>query len=449
MHSVGEIFKRMQRPGLIAFVITALSLMNLSFGLIASTAQVTQPVKIVIHGMEVASDVPAIMMSSRVFVPDQFLAEILGYPVKWDAKKRGVIVGVPESGIDLVRTMPAYTGTALKRPVKFEAENYAYGYELTPKNDVRWNLKGIFDTVTFSFGIPDGKKMSSASMAVVADGKTIAEEIIAKSDGLKELSYNVADVKILTVKYHKEQGGVMVNPWAFQSEEDAHAPESEDTQPTASGKSASNITPSSKTAQGLDDESTEENTDQTQPSEQEQTTKRPLSIFVDGEETASDQPIIIKGKRIYVPLRFVVEALGYPIAWENSSKTVYIGSRHTGTDLVDKKPSKSGVKIKQPVRLGSVNYPKGYTLGASALHTITWNLDGRYNYLTFSFGVPDGFKGKSAGFIVTADGRKKLAEVLTKDDGLKEFGLSVKKVETLTITSYKGAGGVIINPRAQ
>lgn len=443
-----EFFKRAQRPGLIMVVITVLGLLNLSFGLIASTAQVTQPVKIVIHGMEVASDVPAIMMSSRVFVPDQFLAEILGYPVKWDAKKRGVIVGVPESGIDLVRTMPAYTGTELKKPVKFEAENYAYGYELTPKNVVRWNLKGIFDTVTFSFGIPDGKKASSAGIAVVADGKTIAEEIITKSDGLKELSYNVTDVKILTVKYHKESGGVMVNPRAYQNGEDDQAAESEDIQPTESDKSTSNITPSAKTAQELD-ESVEENTDGAQPAEQEQTAKRPLSIFVDGEETVSDQPIIIKGKRIYVPLRFVVEALGYPIAWENSSKTVYIGSRHTGTDLVDKKPAKSGVKIKQPVRLGGVNYPKGYIVGESAFHTITWNLDGRYNYLTFSFGLPDGFKGKAAGFIVTADGRKKLAQVLTKDDGLKEFGLSVKKIEMLTITSYKGAGGVIINPRAQ
>ena len=194
--------------------------------------------------------------------------------------------------------------------------------------------------------------------------------------------------------------------------------------------------------------------DTTQDTETEEETvappSRPLTVIIDGQETTSDQPIIIKGTRIYVPLRFVSEALGYPIKWDNSTKTAYIGARYVGTDLVDKKPARTGVKIKQPAKVGGVGYPKGYILGPSAFHEISWDLGGRFNHFTFNFGVPDNNRTDTAGFTVVADGRKKLGEkVISKDDGLKEFSFGAKGVNTVTVKSYKQAGGVVVSPRAQ
>ena len=177
---------------------------------------------------------------------------------------------------------------------------------------------------------------------------------------------------------------------------------------------------------------------------------RPLTVIIDGEETTSDQPIIVKGNRIYVPLRFVSEALGYPIKWDNNTKTVYLGARYVGTDLVDKKPARTGVKIKQPVKVGGIGYPKGYLLGPSAFHQINWDLGKRFEHFTFNFGVPDNNQTDTAGFSVIADGRKVLGEkLISKDDGLKEFSFGTKGVNTVTVKSYKQGGGVVISPRAQ
>lgn len=198
---------------------------------------------------------------------------------------------------------------------------------------------------------------------------------------------------------------------------------------------------------------TQDTTQDTETEEEEETVappSRPLTIIIDGQETTSDQPIIIKGTRIYVPLRFVSEALGYPIKWDNSTKTAYIGARYVGTDLVDKKPARTGVKIKQPAKVGGVGYPKGYILGPSAFHEVSWDLGGRFNHFTFNFGVPDNNQTDTAGFTVVADGRKKLGEkVISKDDGLKEFSFGAKGVNTVTVKSYKQAGGVVVSPRAQ
>lgn len=200
----------------------------------------------------------------------------------------------------------------------------------------------------------------------------------------------------------------------------------------------------------LAQQDTTQETEETWEEEPEAPPSRPLTVIIDGEETTSDQPIIVKGTRIYVPLRFVTEALGYPIQWDNSTKTAYIGARYVGTDLVDKKPARTGVKIKQPVKVGGIGYPKGYILGPSAFHQISWDLGGRFNHLTFNFGVPDNNQVDTAGFTVMADGRKKLGEkVISKDDGLKEVSFGVKGVNTVTVKSYKQAGGVVVSPRAQ
>jgi hypothetical protein len=186
-------------------------------------AQVNQPVKVIVHGVQVASDVPAIIMGQRVFMPDLFVSEILGYPLEWNPKNRSVTVGVPAAGISLASKMPAYTGKPLKSPVKIEGKSYAQGYELTKNEAVRWNLKGLFDQLTFGFGLPDNQRTSKAGFTVWLDGKALAQETVTKNDGLKSFRFNVTDGQILTLKYYQEPGGIIINPVASQVAEEEPA----------------------------------------------------------------------------------------------------------------------------------------------------------------------------------------------------------------------------------
>ena len=180
-------------------------------------AQENQPVTVIVHGLEVAGDIPPIMMSGRVYLPDRFVAEILGYPFKWEPKTRSVRMGVPQAGVDMVGEMPAFTGKSLARPVKVKAKSYANGFEIDQKNTVRWSLKGIIDSVAFSFGMPDGQRGTSVGFKLLADGKIIAGESVNKEDGLKKFTFNVSGVKVLTVKYNDGPGGVLINPRGCQT----------------------------------------------------------------------------------------------------------------------------------------------------------------------------------------------------------------------------------------
>jgi hypothetical protein len=182
-----------------------------------SLAQENQPVTVVVHGIEMAGDIPPIMMSGRVYLPDRFVADILGYPFKWEPKTRSVRMGVPQSGVDMAGELPAYTGKSLARPVKVKAKSYAVGFEIDQKNTVRWSLKGIIDSVAFSFGMPDGHRGNSVGFTLLADGKIVAEESVHKEDGLKKFTFNVSGVKVLTVKYHDGSGGVLINPLGCQT----------------------------------------------------------------------------------------------------------------------------------------------------------------------------------------------------------------------------------------
>ena len=54
---------------------------------------------------------------------------------------------------------------------------------------------------------------------------------------------------------------------------------------------------------------------------------QPVKIFVDGSELHPDVPAQIIGGRALVPLRFVAEALGAEVIWDEQTKSVIITSR--------------------------------------------------------------------------------------------------------------------------
>jgi hypothetical protein len=213
------------------FIRILLLVMVLVLAIVASASILTpglaqdKPVTIYVHGMEVISDVPVFIMNGRTYLPANFVNEILNVNFTWDPKTRSVIrTGAPQSGVNLTNDLPPFTGKALEQPVKVKKVSYTKGYKLTPKNEIRWNLKGLFDRLTFSFGIPDSAYLKGeAGFTVLADGEKIAEETVEKDDGLKEFTFDVTGINVLTVKSYQQEGGVLVNPRLYQTSTDESA----------------------------------------------------------------------------------------------------------------------------------------------------------------------------------------------------------------------------------
>jgi|AGTN01.2.fsa_nt_gi Copper amine oxidase N-terminal domain./NPCBM/NEW2 domain. len=212
-----RIFAPKLNKALMPAMAMVLALAVLAPGSGRALAEENQPVTVVVHGIEVTSDIPPIMMRGRVYLPDRFVADILGYPFKWEPKTRSMRMGVPQAGVDMVGELPAYTGKPLARPGKVKSKSYAAGFEIDAKNTVRWSLKGMIDSVTFSFGMPDGHRGGSVGFTLLADGKIVAEESVYKENGLKKFTFNVSGVKILTVKYYDNPGGILINPQGYQT----------------------------------------------------------------------------------------------------------------------------------------------------------------------------------------------------------------------------------------
>lgn len=89
-----------------------------------------QVIKLIVEGKEIATDQPPFMKNGRTFVTVRFVAEALGYPVKWDEKLQSVIVGTPPEGIDLVNELKPYTnkGKKITTPVKITGISYNKGF---------------------------------------------------------------------------------------------------------------------------------------------------------------------------------------------------------------------------------------------------------------------------------------------------------------------------------
>lgn len=67
-----------------------------------------------------------------------------------------------------------------------------------------------------------------------------------------------------------------------------------------------------------------------------------IKIMVNGREIASDQPPLIYNGRVLVPVRFVSEALGARVSWDDAAQTVVISTAHQQeTNLINKNNNSS------------------------------------------------------------------------------------------------------------
>ncbi|OPY56005.1 MAG: hypothetical protein A4E55_02326 [Pelotomaculum sp. PtaU1.Bin035] len=176
---------------------------------------------------------------------------------------------------------------------------------------------------------------------------------------------------------------------------------------------------------------------------------KPLTVIMNGAATSSDVPVLQMGSQIYVPVRFLAQSLNYPVEWDGAHSTVYIGMRPLGTDLVEELVPLTGGRIEQPVKIGAIGYPKGYYLEPLPYTDVRWKLDGRYHTVVINMGVPDNSSEDTAEFEITADDDTIAAEILSKDDGLKDFSYNVSGVAELKVSCVSGKGCALISPIAQ
>lgn len=168
-----------------------------------------------------------------------------------------------------------------------------------------------------------------------------------------------------------------------------------------------------------------------------------IRLIVEGKDIASDAPPFIQNGRTFVPIRFVAEALGYPVSWDSKTRTVNVGIPPGGVDL----EAYSGQKLSlsSPATILGIKYSKGYSMYDQ---DCSFNLAGRYSTITFSAGIRDDVYDKQS-FIVYGDGVEILVGDLKKTDGLEDYTVDVTGINQLTIKSGTYSRCVVLNIRGQ
>lgn len=157
-------------------------------------AQANMPLRLLVNGKEIASDPPPFVQDGRTFVPVRFVAEALGYPVKWDPQTNSVIIGTPPEGADLlpydhdVDDTDNIQGIAYKNVV-------ALGGIGHPSTSCRYNLQGSFTKVKLL--VAPGAYQ--ASLSVYGDGQKISTFQVDPSEPPKEITVDTQGVQILTL----------------------------------------------------------------------------------------------------------------------------------------------------------------------------------------------------------------------------------------------------------
>ncbi|HOQ09731.1 MAG TPA: copper amine oxidase N-terminal domain-containing protein, partial [Syntrophomonadaceae bacterium] len=85
---------------------------------LAAATWADQPIKLVVNGQEIKSDVPPQIIGDRTMVPVRWIAEALGAEVEWDAASRTVIIttkgNTPDNEQAVVSKLVADFGQRLK-----------------------------------------------------------------------------------------------------------------------------------------------------------------------------------------------------------------------------------------------------------------------------------------------------------------------------------------------
>lgn len=125
-----------------------------------------------------------------------------------------------------------------------------------------------------------------------------------------------------------------------------------------------------------------------------------VSIYTNGVKLdprdANGNPVdvFIYNGTTYLPVRAVSDALGVPVQWDGSTRSVYLGNDPRMTNyLPDVCPPYQSHEYKTPAtfKMAGVDYAHGFTLRCHGGYAL-FNLNGSYNTLEFDLGFVEGDK---------------------------------------------------------
>lgn len=177
----------------------------------------------------------------------------------------------------------------------------------------------------------------------------------------------------------------------------------------------------------------------------------PISLTVDGIEVGCDPaPTIIRNK-VFVPIRCVSEALGYPVRWDSAKRRVEIGVPPEGLDMVLELPP---FKVKDAQTLTSVTvsgirYNKGFIMPSYS--ELSWNLSGKFSKMSFLVGMMDNSQATRTNKLKAYGDGKDIGTIpeQTTAEGIKSYEVDISGINILEIkTDFNFGSTPIISPRA-
>ncbi len=161
-----------------------------------------------------------------------------------------------------------------------------------------------------------------------------------------------------------------------------------------------------------------------------------IRLIVNGKDIAADVPPFIQNSRTFVPIRFVAEALGYPVSYDGTTKTVYVGIPPEGVDLDPYSTDNCNtLSLSSPATVGGVKYSKGFViLGGAFMGSAKLNLAGHYTTINLSLGVPDNINGDETSKIIAyGDGKEIGVFEVKPSDLVKDFTLDVQGINQVML----------------
>lgn len=204
----------------------------------ASYVFASEPIKLIVDGVEIYSDVPAQIINGRTMVPARFLAEALGAKVYWDESRNAVIItsisstakgekptdleiinrNDPGTGIDFSTLTPYYMGgdapvyitTQEGATITMAGKSYTNGIKLgsavyawnpSGTNIYNWNLENNqYVTLSAVLGLDDDGNNDDQYVVFKGDGKVIQKFNLNAGGMPQNISIPISGVNQLTIE---------------------------------------------------------------------------------------------------------------------------------------------------------------------------------------------------------------------------------------------------------
>lgn len=180
-----------------------------------------------------------------------------------------------------------------------------------------------------------------------------------------------------------------------------------------------------------------------------------ITMYINGEKTTIKdtngtevEPFVYKGTT-YVPLAFVSTSLGQNVTWDGETKTIYIGNSPESHDyLMTVCPpyetnygyysaNGSVTDGSSTFNMAGKTYTNGFMMDMNKTNSteLLFNLDGKYESMTFTAGHIDGKLNDNAHIFIYLDGKLAMQLDLTAEDLPQDYVLQLDNALQMKIVA--------------